>query len=210
MVGLVSFGIVIVAMMVLTAPLTLRSLKKPADRTEAVSNARQMALVLFEFENEYGAYPNADTVVAVQKATATKLNLGTKTSNDFFRQLIAANMTQSEKIFYARITGARKPDDDITGTEALKKGECYFTYFLGAKATDNPKRPLAATPMIPGSDRFDPEPFEGKAVVLSVDNSVISIPIDKDGHIHIEGKLFMDPTNPIWDGHPPVIVWPEL
>jgi hypothetical protein len=179
-------------------------------QNEAVNNARQMGFALFEFENEYGAYPNADTVVAVQKATGTKLALGTTTSNDFFRQLIGGGFTQSEKIFYAaRIPGVRKPDDNITGVEALKKGECGFAYFLGAKVTDNPERPLAVAPMIPGTDRFDPKAFEGKAVVLRMDNSVTSIPIDKDGHIQIEGKLLMDPTNPIWDGHPPMIVWPE-
>ncbi|MBC8127724.1 MAG: hypothetical protein H8M99_11350, partial [Gloeobacteraceae cyanobacterium ES-bin-144] len=124
-VGLVS----IAALLVLTAPLFIRR-HHPRDQTEAVNNARQMGLALFEFEYEYGAYPNADTVVAVQKATGTTLNLGTKTSNDFFRQLIGGNFTQSEKIFYAaKIPGVRKPDDNITGAEALKKGECGFAYF---------------------------------------------------------------------------------
>lgn len=207
MVGFVSIG----ALLVLTAPMFIRGRHHHHEQTEAVSNARQIGLALFEFENEYGAYPNADTVVAVQKATGTKLALGTKTSNDFFRQLIGGNFTSSEKMFYAaQIPGVRRPDDDITGTEALKKSECGFAYFLGAKVTDNPRRPLAAAPMIPGTDRFDPKAYEGKAVVLRMDNSVTSFNIDKDGHIHIDGKLFMDPTNPIWDGHPPQIVWPEL
>lgn len=189
--------------------MVIRSRKK-ADQTEAVSNARQIGLALFEFKEEYGAYPNAVTVAAVQKATGTTLNFGTKSSNDFFRQLLATEMTQSERIFYApKIPGVRKPDDNITGTEALKKGECAFACFLGAKLTDNPRRPLAAAPMIPGTDRFDPKAYEGKAVVLRMDNSVTSFNIDKDGHIQIEGKLFMDPANPIWDGHPPMIVWPE-
>lgn len=204
-VGLVS----IAALLGLTAPIVIRN-HHPHDQTQAVSNARQMGLALVEFKDEYGAYPNADTVAAVQKGTETKLTLGTKTSNDFFRQLIGADFTQSEKMFYARIPGARRPDDNIIGVEALKSGECAFAYFLGAKSTDNPKRPLAATPMIPGTDRFDPVPFQGKAVVLRADNSAMSYKIDKNGHIQIEGKLFMDPTNPIWDGHPPMIVWPEL
>ena len=207
MVGLVS----IAALMVLTAPMFIRGHHHRADQTEAVSNARQIGLALFEFQNEYGAYPNTETVVAVQKATETTLALGTKTSNDFFRQLIGGNFTSSERIFYAsKIPGVRKPDDNITGTEALKKGECGFAYLLGARVTDNPKRPLVAAPMIPGTDRFDPKAYEGKAVVLRMDNSGTSFNIDKDGHIRIEGKLFMDPTNPIWDGHPPLIVWPEL
>jgi hypothetical protein len=149
-------------------------------------------------------------VPAVQSATGTKLSLGTATSNDIFRQLIAANFTHSEKMFYAKSPGVKRPDDVITGAEALKKGECGFAYFLGAKPGDNPKRLLAATPMIPGTDRFDSKALQGYAVVLKADNSVTSFPIDKDGHIQIEGKFLMDPTNPIWDGHPPKIVWPEL
>ncbi len=202
---------IFIALAVLAAPLVIRGGCRRSDQTEAVGNARQIGLALFEFENEYGAYPNTDTVAAVRKATGTTLPLGTKSSNDFFRQIIGGNFTQSEKMFYAaKIPGVRKPDEDITGVEALKKGECGFAYFLGAKVTDNPRRPLAAAPMIPGTDRFDPKAYEGKAVVLRMDNSVTSFNIDKDGHIQIEGKLFMDPANPIWDGHPPLIVWPEL
>ena len=200
----------IATLLVLTAPLTLRS-RKIFDYTEAVSNARQIGIALLEFSNEYGAFPNADTVIVVQNATGTKLALGTKSSNDFFRQLIGAGLTSSEQMFYAqKIPGVRKPDDVITGVEALKKGECGFAYLLGARLTDNPRRPLAAAPMIPGTDRFDAKAYKGKAVVLRMDNSVTSFNIDTDGHIQIEGKLFMDPTNPIWDGHPPMIVWPDL
>lgn len=208
-VGVVS--IIIIALAGLTAPVVIRATPK-SPQTEAVSNARQIGLALFEFENEYGSYPSASTAAAVRNATGTTLNLGTKTSNDYFRQLIGGNFTQSEKIFYAaKIPGVRKPDDNITGAEALKKGECGFAYFLGAKLTDNPKRPLAAAPMIPGTDRFDSkEAYKGKAVVLKADNSVMSYKIDKNGHIQIEGKQFMDPTNPIWNGHPPMIVWPDL
>ena len=178
-------------------------------QTEAVSNARQIGLALFEFENEYESYPSASTVAPVREATGTTLDLGTKSSNDFFRQLIGGNFTQSEKLFYAKISGARKPDDVIRGAEALKKGECGFTYFLGATKTDNPQRPLAVTPMIPGTDRFDSKPFKGKAIILKLDNSVTSMNIDKAGHVILDGRNLMDPQHPIWDGHAPGIAWPE-
>ena len=204
-------GLVSILGLVLAAFLSQSGRRGPHFHVEAVNNARQIGLALFEFEYEYGAYPNAVTVAAVQKATGTTLLLGTKTSNDFFRQLIGGNFTSSERMFYtSKILGGRRPDDNITGTEALKKGECGFASLLGASVTDNPRRPLVAAPMIRGTDRFDPKAYEGKAVVLRMDNSVTSFNIDKDGHIRIEGKLFMDPTNPIWDGHPPMIVWPEL
>ena len=189
--------------------MTFRCRKKP-DQTEAVSNARQIGLALFEFENEYGSYPDTSTISRVKERTETDLNLGAKSSNDFFRQLLAAKMRQSEKMFYAKIKGVRKADDDITGVEALKKSECGFTYFLGANELINPGRPLVVTPTIPGTDRFDPKPFDGKAIILRLDNSVTSMNIRKDGHVFVDGGNRMDPTNPIWEGQPPVIAWPDL
>ncbi|HEX7261614.1 MAG TPA: hypothetical protein VF258_07335, partial [Luteolibacter sp.] len=136
---------------------------KKADQTEAVNNARQIGIALFDFESEYGKFPDATTIAAVQKKTGSLLPLGTKSSNDFFRQLIASDLVQSEAMFYAKTAGSRKPDNIYTTGEALKKGECAFTYFLGAMTMDNPHRPLVVTPMIPGTDRFDPEPHKGES-----------------------------------------------
>ncbi len=204
--GVVSIVIVLAG---LTAPLVARN-RTICDQTEEVSNARQIGLALFEFESQYGTYPDAATVTRVRSETNTTLNLGTSSSNDFFRQLLAANFTQSEKMFYAKGSSVHKPDDVIAGAKALEKGECGFTYFLGASKLNNLSRPLVAAPMIPGTDRFDPKPFKGKAVVLKMDNSVISLPIDKMGHLNYAGKNLMDPSNPIWDGHAPIIAWPDL
>ncbi len=193
---------------VLLAPLLLRSRKK-SDQTEAVSNARQVGLSLLEFQQTFGTFPDTDTAAVGREKFPTDLKLGTKFSNDFFRQMIASEIAQSEQMFYAKREGARKPDNVFTGTKALEKGECGFTYLLGATTMDNPRRPLVVTPMIPGTDRFDPVPLEGKAVVLRLDNSVMSYIIEKDGHILVDGRNLMDPHHPIWDGHAPVIAWPE-
>lgn len=202
------FSMVIVTLLLI--PLFIRPRHHHHNQTEAVSNARQIGLALFEFETAYGKFPDATTIPAVQKETGTLLSLGTTSSNDFFRQLIAAEIAQSESMFYSKNAGIRKPDNIFDTTHALEKGECGFTYFLGATETGNPSRPLVVAPMIPGTDRFDPKPFEGKAVILKADNSVTSLPIDKHGHIFVAGRNLMDPQHPIWDGHPPVIAWPDL
>jgi len=199
----------IVALLVLTAPLTLRSRKKP-DQTEAVNNARQIGLALFEFETEYGRFPDATTIAVVQSKTGSHLPLGVKSSNDYFRQLLASGIAPSEQMFYSKNRDTRKPDSLMAGSQALEKRECGFTYFLGATQSDTPSRPLVVAPMIPGTDRFDPEPFKGKAVVLKLDNSVTSLPIDKDGHVIFLGRNLMDPHHPVWEGHAPVIAWPEF
>jgi hypothetical protein len=192
----------------LTIPMTVRSYKN-TDQTEAVSNARQIGLALFEFDAEYGKFPDATTIAAVQKKTGSPLPLGTKTSNDMFRQLLASDIVQSEQMFYAFVQGGRKPDGVISPASALEKGECGFSYLAGLSSTGNPSRPLVVTPLIPGTDRFDPKRFDGKAIILRMDNSVTSVNIEKNGHVLLDGRNLLDPKHPIWSGAPPTIVWPE-
>lgn len=70
---------------------------------------------------------------------------------------------------------------------------------------------LAFCPIIPGTDRFDPKPFDGQAIFLRTDNSVISMRIGKDGHIYDDkGIDILSPENPIWDGQAPDIRYPDL
>ncbi len=208
-VNILILGVVVLGLAALTAPMVIRCPRK-ADQTEAVSNARQVGLALFEFREEYGSFPSAATADAVRFNTNTDLKFGTKTSNDFFQQLLGSNIASSEVMFYAKGKGVKKGDNVFTGDKALEKGNCGFSYFAGARKTDNTARPLMVAPMIPGTDRFDAKIFKGKAVVLRNDNSVTSMNINKDGHILIDGRNLMDPGHPIWDGHAPVIAWPDL
>lgn len=204
-VGIIS---VIMFVYVLSEPLVIKC-RKNVPLTEAINNARQIGLALLEFESDDEHFPDEKTIVQVKAKHPTDLSLGTKTSNDFFRQLFAAGNVSTERIFYAKLKGATLPDDIITAGEALKKGECGFTYLSGLSSRGNPSRPLLVTPLIPGTDRFDPEPFQGKAVLLRMDNSVSSISIREDGHVWVDGMNLLDPTHPIWEGKPPVIAWPE-
>lgn len=197
---------VIIGVIVLSTPLWIRS-HRAKGSPEVLNNARQIGLALFEFQTEYGSLPDKRSISKVSAKNSSDLHLGTTTSNDFFRQLIAANIVQSEGIFYAKIKDAQKPDNIMTAGEAIKKGECGFSYLAGLTASGN--TPLLVTPLIPGTDRFDPEPFEGKAMILKRDNSVTSLPIREDGHVWIDGMNFLDPNHPIWAGKPPVIAYPE-
>lgn len=193
---------------VISSPLWLRS-RKNTNRTEAVSNARQIGVALLEFERRHGSFPAIGTIEKSRNKSGAEMKSVAKSSNDFFRQLIASEICQSEAIFYALTSTTHRPDNVFSGTKALEKGECGFTYFPGATMDGDPSRPLAISPMIPGTDRFDPKPFKGKAVVLRLDGSVQSIPILKDGHAWLNGKNIMDPANPIWGGEIPSIAWPE-
>jgi hypothetical protein len=151
----------------------------------------------------------------VRETTGTDLALGSRSSNDCFRQLIAAEIVQSESLFHAKIPGCHKPDNIFSSTDALKKGEVGFSYIAGLTTAGDPKRPLVVTPLIPGTDRFDPKPFGGYAVILPVDCSItcsgLLHPINAKGEvIDASGKHVLDPANPIWGGVKPVIKWPDL
>ena len=193
----------------LTSPMVIRSARKSV-QTQATSNLRQIGLALVEFENEYGAYPSDITRDLVNKKhPGHGLNLSGKSSNALFRQLFAAKFTQSEAMFYAEVKGTREPDCLISPGEALKKGEVGFGYIAGLSNKGHPARPIAFCPIIPGTDRFDPKPFDGNAVILRMDNSVISLKIDKHGHVLAGGMNMLSAAHPIWGGEKIDIRYPE-
>jgi hypothetical protein len=101
------------------------------------------------------------------------------------------------------VKGSRKPDGIISPGKALAPGEVGFGYIAGLSTKGNPARPVAFAPIIPGTDRFDPKPFDGKAVVLRMDNSVTSLTIDENGHAILMEKNMLSPENPVWGGHVP-------
>jgi len=194
----------------LAAPVFIKR-KGGCDQTEQVSNARQIGLALFEFETEYGTYPSEATAAEVTKNHPDHgLDLSGTSSNALFRQLFAARITQSEQMFYAKAHGATKPDGVITPGHLLERGEVGFGCISGISTEGNPAGVVAFAPIIPGTTKFDPKPFDGVAVFLRVDNSVLSIRINRDGHAIYHGHDILSPTHPIWEGRIPTIHYPEL
>lgn len=191
----------------LASPPVLRS-PKDAGKNEAVNNAREIHKALFEFGVEYGEFPSASTIPKVQAETSTTMPLGTISSNAYFRQLLAMGLG-NEKMFYAGSRKFRRPDDLFDGPKALQKGEGGFAYVVGLSTSENSSTPLLIAPVIPGAKQFDPEPFEGKAVVLRIDGSADSYPIRKDGKIDLGKGDLLDPAKPEWNGKPLTIAWPE-
>jgi type II secretory pathway pseudopilin PulG len=205
-------GLLILLGVVATALIRIDVRRGEAHRQEASSNARSFSLALLEFESDYGFYPN-DTTAALVTATypAHGHDLKGNSSNAAFRQLIAAGFTQSEWTSYARIPGTIKPDGNIRPGEAMKKREVGFSYISGLSSKDDPLTPMVLTPLIPGTTKFDPKPFNGKAVILHIDNSVRTYDMHKDGHVYDnKGINLLSPKHPIWKGKTPDIRYPEL
>jgi len=204
--------IVLIAILVGLVMPYVFTLKKKADQGCATCNIRQLGFALLEFEADFGSYPSEATAQLVTNKNPNHgLDLSGVSSNALFRQFFAARFTQSESMFYAWIPDGRKPDGDISPGKLLEKGEVGFAYVAGLTAEGKPARPIAFTPIIPGTTRFDSKPFDGFALVLRTDNSVRTYDIHKDGHIYDDkGISLLSPKNPIWDGEAPDIRYPEL
>jgi prepilin-type N-terminal cleavage/methylation domain-containing protein len=180
--------VIIAALAGLTAPMVIRQRKK-ADQTEAVNNAKQIGLAMFEFSDAYGSFPDNTTGEQVKENTGTELTFAGGSSNDFFRQLIAAEISQSEAMFYAKTNYTKKPDNVYnTSSNALAAGEVGFGYIMNGETAfgtaGNPSRPIVAAPLAgtttPAADgTFDVDMYDSKAVVLRIDNSVQSLNVLK-------------------------------
>ena len=180
------------------------------DRSGSISNAKQIGFALDMFNEEFIKYPSPSSASEVKEANPDEqLNLSGNSSNAIFRQFFATGITESEQIFYVKIKNAIRPDGNISPGEALKKGEVGFSYISGLSSKDNPLTPIVVTPLIPGTTKFDPKPFDGKAIVLHINNSVRTYDINKDGHIYDKDGDILSPNHPIWNGKTPTIHYPE-
>ncbi|MDB6080041.1 MAG: prokaryotic n-terminal methylation site [Akkermansiaceae bacterium] len=199
-------GLLLLAMLIV--PRDLRG-RRGGDRVEAINNIKQVGVALQEFDSEYGCFPNDATAVTVKADSTTALTLGGSSSNSYFRQLIATGL-KSEKSFYAKRAGGKRSDDLLADdAHALSPGECGFAYIVGLSGSMDPSTPIVMTPMIGGTTRFDPSPFDGKAVVLFLDNSARALPLDSSGRAILNGMDLFDPRQPFWRGKAPDLRWPE-
>jgi hypothetical protein len=203
-------SIVVLAILILLAPLWLRA-KRYSPQTEAIRNIRQIHVALLDFDSDYGRFPDVITIAKVQSDTHTTLALGTSTSNDYFRQLIAAGTAHNETIFWAKTPATPRKPNDILGADTLKKCECAFAYVAGLSTSSDSSTPIVFTPMISGTYRFDSKAFGQKAIVLRIDGSARAEVIDSTtGEVVIPwGKTLFDPSQPCWHGKLPDLKWPE-
>lgn len=181
--------------------------KDKVRQTMAIKNLRQIGLALFEFETECGAYPDEKTAILVKENPGTKAELKAVTANDCFFQLIAAKFLQSDGFLSLQESGEPEKPDPQKPLERV--AACLFAFVSGMKPAGHPGRPLVVAPLLKGKTSFDPQVLGGKAVVLFIDNSVRSFPIEDDGWVLIDGKDIFDPAQPFWDGKVPTIKWPE-
>jgi Domain of unknown function (DUF4190) len=196
---------------------------KKGPRSATVANAKSIGLALFKFEQEFGCFPSPATIRRVERANQDcSLPLGTHYSNDYFRQLIAAGHADSERVFYALAPYTRKPDNNLTGERCLAAGEVGFAYIMASEnepvpSVGNSGRPLVMAAVDNGATdgTCDPKVYDGRAVVLRVDQSVTDLPVrptDKKvlvggGRTLLEG----DSDETVWGiGMKPILKAPKM
>lgn len=198
----------------LSMPLVLRT-PMHHQRTQAISNAKQVGLAMLEFEQDYGAFPSDSTVAEVERVTGSKLDFRDGSSNAMFRQLIAYGVGSEDIFFSSHPEGGKKrPDGVMTGPRALSEGEVGFSYLHGLDSSMDPDTPLLMTPMkSSGSGRFwNSSQYGGKAVILRVDNSAeASLIRAGDDQVTIGGGVtLLDRTRPCFGGKLPDVRHPEF
>lgn len=206
----------------ITIPSVIRSEKK-VSQTKAVSNSRQLGFALYEFRMEYGRFPDESTAPKVRLKTGTQLDLGNSSANDYFQQLVAAEIVSSPYVFYAKSAFSEKAAPPAEHEKwAIEPGTVGFGYLMNGKSSldekGNPARPLACAPLAfdgksVSTHQFDPGPYNGKAVVLRIDNSVASLPIQKDTRLAILGggkTLLETGRDSIWDSTDSPVIVPPL
>ncbi len=226
--GIAGFATVLSGVQLLLAPLgglampsVLRA-SKSADRAEAMNNLRQVGLALASFEEDYGTFPSRK--IYEDNGCLSKNAWDGDSANDLLGLLLTSGFTDSEEIFFAKngSPNSKKPDNRFnTPARLLEAGECGFGYVMlqGGRAmssdTCDGACPLLVAPLMPGSGgadpAFNPEPYEGQAIYLRIDQSVHRTRIDKSGKIPLSDNrtLFETGAGTVWGDDIPDVRPPE-
>lgn len=211
---------IIVALAGLSVPAILRQ-KKKADMVQATNNAKQIYMLLVDFDQDYGSFPDPSTATAVESTAGTAPPSGTD-ANSILAQLIVGGFVQSEEIFFTKTPYTKKPDNVTNGDKVLEKGECGFGYVMttgnaAMSTAANAGRCVLVTPLLnaSASESFDPDPFDGKAVVLRIDGSAKAESIVRGetnkGKVSVGNSqtLLSTGTNSVWGDTTPVVAAPK-
>tara|TARA_B100001057_G_scaffold276860_1_gene277171 strand:+ start:8502 stop:9395 length:894 start_codon:yes stop_codon:yes gene_type:complete len=192
------------------APASIFKSLKRAAMAEAVSNAKQVKLSLDSFAIDFdGQFPNDDTAEYVIKG-----GTGTTYSNDYFRQMFLAGVTESEKIFWVKnsaVASQFAPDDKVKEggrmqrQEILQKGDVHWAYITDQTNLDTGSRPLILDGYKRGKSEWDPNMWDQKVIVLRIDGACKLMRMrPSDGKV-IDGskKDILSAEADAWDGETP-------
>lgn len=117
---------------VITAGCFWQQRRQRETETHNLSNMRQLGLALYDFDSDYGSFPNAETLATLNQTTGSPLS--EEAVKNPLLQLQAAGITTDLENLLAAPRGA----------------EGDWLYFPGTSTTGNPARVLMITPLIEG------------------------------------------------------------
>lgn len=195
------------------SPVWVHSKINTAHLTETIKCGRSIKLCMdtFAMDND-GEYPD-DTTAAFYGVPAPGM------ANDYFKQLFASGNTNSERIFWIRGAAVCNPEapDDVTTSSGLfapartlLPGDNGWAYVKDQLYTDNPQRPiLVASPAASSGLAFDPDVFNGGAIVIRIDGSATTAPVTPSRRLLDEdGVELLTPASKVWNGTPVHIAHP--
>ena len=200
---------IIVALASMATPQIFKALKRAA-LADGVNNAKQVKLALDSFATDFdGQFPSEDTAeYVVEDGT------GTTYSNDYFRQMFLAGVTESEKIFWVKnsaVASKFAPDDKVKeggrvqADEVLQKGDVHWAYITDQTNLDTGSRPLILDGYKRGTSEWDPNTWDQKVIVLAIDGSCRTMGMRaSDGKV-LDGsrKDILSAQADAWDGEDP-------
>ena len=200
---------IIVALASMATPQIFKALKRAA-LADGVNNAKQVKLALDSFATDFdGQFPSEDTAESVVEG-----GTGTTYSNDYFRQLFLAGVTESEKIFWAKnsaIANKGEPDGKVKeggrvqADQVLQEGDVHWAYITDQTNLDTGSRPLILDGYKDGASEWDEDTWDQKVIVLTVDGSCKPMRMrNSDGKV-IDGskKDILSAQADAWDGESP-------
>jgi hypothetical protein len=213
-------AVVLIAILIIAAliPIIFKT-NRNMDMTQAISNAKQIYLVMKDFEADFGTFP--DDTTATQSPALSDFH--GSYSNDYLGQLIAGGYTVSEDIFYVRrVKIGMRPDGVISPpSKILEKDDgCGFAYTMVKEAnvtralstSDNGRLPLLSAVVLDTNGSFDYSFHYGKGGYICVDGSVHSGKIRRsDNKLLIGGgkTLFETGSQTIWGNLDHIILLPQ-
>ncbi len=206
----IAWSMVLLIMVLGIAWLARPSIYKPLTRTslaEAVSNARQAKLALDAFASDHnGLYPNEEF--------HERYGSSGTSSNDLLRQLFASNVTESQEIFWVKDSPVadKSPPKGRVPSMPLQPGVNHWAYAHGLNSGSESTAPILFDPWMPGTQKFDPDPWDNRAIIVTVDGSAKPrrIRMSDDKVLDDKHNDLFDPASPAWQDGPPDIRQPEV
>ncbi len=166
------------ALFALAMPAILKQRKK-MEMTRSISNGKQLYMVMLDYEDDMGSFPDDATAAEIENPDFYRGN----SSNRYLAQLIAKGYTMNESNFSTGELGYTEADEIISpAAEILKKGENGWSYMLvddrneepvirGLSTADDGELPLLISPLTDISGNINPKPYDSRGVYLRVDGS---------------------------------------